>query len=95
MSVVDSRQVKVLLPRSGLDPFWQRLLAEAAGDSLRRKYLAMLALRENSGWPLDAIGGVFEHPKGHVSRVIRRLKNELREALSNPVAESDCTEEAA
>lgn len=31
-------------------------------------YLAMLALRENVGWPLERIGSEFGHPKGHVTR---------------------------
>jgi hypothetical protein len=79
MSVVDHREVKLVLPRSGLDPLWQRLLDDYAGDPIRSKYLAMLALRENSGWPLEAIARIFEHPKGHVSRVIKTIKAEIRE----------------
>lgn len=38
----------------------------------------MLALRENAGWPLDRIGKVFGHPKGHVTRCLARIKQEMR-----------------
>jgi hypothetical protein len=79
MSVVNRREVKILLPRDGMDPFWQMLLDAAAGDPLQLKYLAMLGLRENSGWPLDAIAVVFKHPKGHVSRVLKNTKRRIRE----------------
>lgn len=38
----------------------------------------MLALRENAGWPLEQIGLVFGHPKGHVTRCLVKIKQELR-----------------
>ena len=83
MSVVNSRNEKILLPRSGADGFWRTVMDHYAGeDTLRWKYLAMLALRENSGWPLDTIGLVFEHPRGHVSRCLRKVKAELCEQFS-------------
>jgi len=69
----------VVLPRTGADDFWQRVHEHYAGDDRRRwKYLAMLALRENAGWPLDKIGQVFGHPKGHVTRCLERIKGDLR-----------------
>lgn len=79
MSVARPNGTKILLPRSGPDQFWQLIHDHFAGDDARRwKYLAMLALRENAGWPLDRIGTVFGHPKGHVTRCLRRIKLELR-----------------
>ena len=39
----------------------------------------MLALRENAGWPLERIGVVFGHPKGHVTRCLSKIKSELRQ----------------
>ena len=45
------------------------------------RMLAMLALRENAGWPLDRIGRVFGHDRGHISRCLRQIKRELRQAL--------------
>lgn len=80
MSVVDRRDVKMDLHRTGQDPFWTLIEREFAGDDrLLWKYLAMLALRENAGWPLHSIGKVFGHPKGHVTRCLRRIKQLMRE----------------
>ena len=80
MSVVDKRNVKLDLPRTGADPFWQLIEREfAEDDPLKWKYLAMLALRENAGWPLHSIGKVFNHPKGHVTRCLRRIKQLVSE----------------
>ena len=79
MSVADLDGAKVLLPRSGSDEFWRRVHDHyAAGDARKWKYLAMLALRENAGWPLERIGTVFGHPKGHVTRCLSRIKSDLR-----------------
>lgn len=79
MSVMNRDKVKVVLPRSGPDEFWQLVEEHFAGeDLLKWKYLAMLALRENAGWPLDQIGLVFQHPKGHVTRCLEAIKRELR-----------------
>ena len=71
--------VKVMLPRSGADSFWKLVNDHFAGADQRKwKYLAILALRENAGWPLDKIGNVFGHPKGHITRILSRIKEELR-----------------
>ncbi|SFH85351.1 hypothetical protein SAMN05421753_103213 [Planctomicrobium piriforme] len=79
MSVSRPNGVKIVLPRSGADQFWQIIHDHFAGEDMRKwKYLAMLALRENAGWPLDRIGAVFGHPKGHVTRCLARIKGELR-----------------
>jgi len=80
MSVARPNGTKILLPRSGPDQFWQLIHDHFAGEDARKwKYLAMLALRENAGWPLDRIGNVFGHPKGHVTRCLARIKGELRQ----------------
>lgn len=79
MSVSRVDGTKVVLPRTGADEFWQTIHDHYAGQDTRKwKYLAMLALRENAGWPLDRIGAVFGHPKGHVTRCLSRIKDELR-----------------
>jgi hypothetical protein len=79
MSVTRRNGTKILLPRSGRDDFWKTIHLHFAGDEERRwRYLAMLALRENAGWPLEQIGLVFGHPKGHVTRCLARIKDELR-----------------
>lgn len=79
MSVSKPDGTKIHLPRSGPDHFWQVIHQHFAGNDGRKwKYLAMLALRENAGWPLDRIGNVFGHPKGHITRCLSRIKEELR-----------------
>lgn len=79
MSVTNRIGKKVILPRTGPDEFW-RLVQEhySNEDPLKWKYLAILALRENAGWQLEQIGLVFGHPKGHITRVLRRIKEELQ-----------------
>ncbi len=78
MSVVRFDGTKIVLPRDGLDVFWKLVHQHFAADDERAwRYLAMLALRENCGWPLDRIGRAFGHPKGHVTRCLRRIKSEL------------------
>lgn len=79
MSVVRSDNTKIILPRTGPDLFWELVREHFAGESqLRWKYLAMLALRENAGWPLDVIGSVFGHPKGHITRCLRHIKRDMK-----------------
>ncbi|MDA0836025.1 MAG: hypothetical protein O2955_20100 [Planctomycetota bacterium] len=79
MSTIRRDQTKVILPRCGQDEFWNFIKEQYAHETpLRWKYLAMLALRENAGWPLEQIGLVFGHPKGHVTRCLAAIKHELR-----------------
>ncbi len=79
MSTIKQDGTKIILPRTGPDHFW-RLVHDhyAHEDPKKWKYLAMLALRENAGWPLEQIGLVFGHPKGHVTRCLVKIKQELR-----------------
>lgn len=80
MSTTRSNGEKILLPRCGADQFWSLVCEHYAQEDARKwKYLAMLALRENAGWPLDRIGHVFHHPKGHVTRCLAQVKQELRD----------------
>ncbi len=80
MSTIRTNGQKIILPRCGVDEQWELIIRHhAQADPRKWKYLAMLALKENAGWPLDCIGNVFEHPKGHVSRCIARTKQELRD----------------
>lgn len=80
MSVVGQSGERVLLPRVGREDFWKLIHEEYAGEDRQRwKGLAMLALRENGGWPLAVIGEVFGHHRGHVSRILTKVKSELRE----------------
>ena len=80
MSTTDRYGFKIVLPRTGADEFWQVIHDNFAGhDEQTWKHLAMLALRENAGWPLEAIGQVFGHSKGTVSKNLSHLKQQLRE----------------
>lgn len=82
MSVIDETGEKILLPRTGLDEFWELVRRKYAGlDPRCWKYLAMLALRENAGWSAQQIGWAFEHPRGHVTRCLHHVKAELRAHL--------------
>ncbi len=79
MSVMRPNKLKVNLTRSGPDPVWQLIRDEYAGDDpVKLKQLAMLALREGAEWPLEWIGDVFSHHKGHVSRCLQKTCRELR-----------------
>lgn len=79
MSVTRRNGTKVILPRSGPDAFWDALGEQFEADDERTwKYLAMLALRENAGWPVERIGRAFAHNKGHVTRCLERIKEEIR-----------------
>ncbi len=81
---MNRKQVKVILPRTGANEFWQLVQEHyATEDPLRWKYLAMLALRENAGWPLEQIGLVFNHSKGHVVRCLEQVKKQLRRRFRN------------
>lgn len=72
-------ETKIVLPRCGQDEFWNLVQEHYAREKPARwKYLAMLALRENAGWPLEQIGLVFGHSKGHVTRCLAAIKRELR-----------------
>lgn len=90
MSVVNQKNLKVVLPRTGPDDFWETITQQFAQADVRKwKYLAMLALRENAGWPLDKIARVFQHQPGHVSRCLVRIKEELREHFDDPNQDKD------
>ena len=47
----------------------------------RWKSLAMLALKENAGWPISRISRAFGHDPGHVARCLSKVTDDLREAL--------------
>jgi hypothetical protein len=80
MSAITTTGEKTFLPRCGADEFWSLVCAHYADQDARKwKYLAMLALRENAGWPLDRIGLAFQHPKGHITRCLANVKQELRD----------------
>jgi hypothetical protein len=97
VSIMKQDQTKIVLPRTGPDEFWRLVHRHyAADDPLKWKYLGMLALRENAGWPLLHIGLVFGHSKGHVLRCLVAIKRELRQRfdLSPEFLRLDSADEA-
>jgi hypothetical protein len=79
MSVTRRNGTKIVLHRTGPDAFWDAIDAEFQPDDERTwRYLAMLALRENAGWPVERIGRAFSHNKGHVTRCLERIKEQIR-----------------
>ncbi|GAB4148497.1 MAG: hypothetical protein Tsb009_22300 [Planctomycetaceae bacterium] len=79
MSTMKEDGTKIVLPRTGPEFIWEIIEKHYSGsDPLKWKYLAMLALRESAGWNLEHIGIAFSHDKGHVSRCLKRIKEELR-----------------
>jgi hypothetical protein len=80
MSVMGQDRLKVILPRTGLDEFWQAVRQHYAHRNERKwKQLAMLALRETADWPLDLIALAFGHNAGSIARTLERTKADLRE----------------
>ncbi|MFV0442410.1 MAG: hypothetical protein ACK5Q5_02440 [Planctomycetaceae bacterium] len=79
MSVTRRNGTKIILHRTGPDAFWDAIDSEFQPDNERTwRYLAMLALRENAGWPVERIGRAFSHNKGHVTRCLERIKTQIR-----------------
>jgi hypothetical protein len=79
MSVTQRNGTKIVLHRTGPDAFWDAIDSEFQPDDERTwRYLAMLALRENAGWPVERIGRAFSHNKGHVTRCLERIKELIR-----------------
>ena len=79
MSVVDKDGNKVVLPRVGPEEFWDLVRDNYAHDDTQKwKTLAILALRENAGWPLEVIAQVFGHHRGHILRLLTQVKRELQ-----------------
>lgn len=82
--------VKTILPRSGPEEFWEAVYEDfARRDERKWKYLAMLALREAAGWPLEYIGLAFGHPKGHVVRCLQNVKCELQDRFEREERSSE------
>jgi len=74
MSVVNTSGEKVLLPRTG--DLREAMRTFAGENPSRWKGLACLNL-SLQGWPLERIGLVVGHSKGHVTRLIERTQQAL------------------
>jgi hypothetical protein len=79
MSVINEQCQKVILARSGRDPFWNTIQKHYAHDDPRVwRSLAMFALKETLGWTVDQIATAFDLHRGHVSRCVHTTRRELR-----------------
>ena len=79
MSVVRADGTKTLLPRSGPDAFWSAIREGYAGRDPRAwRRLAMFALREDVGWPIDLIAATFGRDEGHVARCLDEVRRDLK-----------------
>lgn len=80
MTIVDKYAQKILIARNDSDELWVCIQRHFAGENAQRwRYLAMFALRETAGWNLDQIGLAMGHTRGHVSRCLRSIRDDLRQ----------------
>jgi hypothetical protein len=85
MTIMNERHERIVFPRTTLHEFWNTLQDHFAHtDPQQWKRLAMLALRENSGWTVEQIGRAFGHPRGHVSRLLQLTKQQIRSRFDVP-----------
>lgn len=100
MSVTNRRGEKVRLSRDGADPIVAQLIAGYAVDRCRLRGLVMVLLYEQGGLTLEQIGTALDHPKGHVSRRIRKVKEDVAAGFEiseivPPICPTDPEAEAA
>ena len=76
---------KVVLPRTSPE-LWTTLELQWAGeDPTRWKALGVLHLYVHCHWSVEMIGRAFNHPKGHVSRILKKVKTELSERFEQAI----------
>jgi len=77
MSVMNREGRKVLLPRRG--EFWDSIRdAYAEDDPQAWRRLAMLALQEVAGWPVERIALTLGHRPSYIKDCISEVKCDLR-----------------
>lgn len=80
MTLIDRHEQKIPLPRAGVSELWTRVQNHfAQDDPVVWRDLAMLALRESSGWTLEQIGTAMGLTRGHVCRRLQSVKQDLRQ----------------
>lgn len=85
MSITNEDGVKIILERSGPDEFWEVVARNyAKDDPFKWKYLAALVLRETARWPIERIALVLDHDKGHISRALQQIQEDLRRRFKTP-----------
>ncbi len=80
MSVINRNGLKVILGKDGMSEIWRQLQKDyLSRKPYRQRWMAMFCLREMCGWTIESISFVVGQPKGHVSRCLKRIKEELVE----------------
>jgi hypothetical protein len=80
MSVVNQNGEKILLPAKDPDAFWGHVIDEYAHrNPAAWRELAMLMLREVSGWTYDRIALVFDVHPGTALRTVQRVSKRFRD----------------
>lgn len=83
MSVATKSGLKVILPRSGPNVFWDAVKeVYPQDDPVAWRQLAMLTLKEAIGWPESLIATAFGRRESEVMRTIDDVCNDLRKRLT-------------
>lgn len=79
MSVATKSGLKVILPRTGPNVFWDAVKeVYPLDDAVAWRQLAMLTLKEAIGWPDALIAMVFNQRESDVTATIEEICGELR-----------------
>ena len=79
MSVATKSGLKVVLPRTGPNAFWEAVKeVYAPDDTVIWRQLAMLTLKEAIGWPESLIAKVFEQRECEVTHMLQEICEDLR-----------------
>ena len=85
MSIMNEDGVKIVLERGGPEEFWDVVERNyAKDDPFKWKYLAALVLRELARWPVERIALALDHDKGHISRALQQIHNDLQQKFRAP-----------
>ena len=85
MSVTNKAGEKIVLDRGGPEQFWEVVERHyAENDPFKWKYLAALVLREQARWPVERIALALDHDKGHISRALQLIQEDLRRRFQVP-----------
>ncbi len=79
MSVTTKAGVKVVLPRTGANVFWEAVReVYATDDAVAWRQLAMLALKESLGWSESLIATAFGRRESEIAKCLNEMRDDLR-----------------
>jgi hypothetical protein len=83
MSVATKSGLKVILPRTGPNVFWDAVKeVYATDDAIAWRQLAMLTLKESIGWPESLIATVFGQRESEVAKTIDEISEDVRKRFT-------------